>query len=336
MASFTRIILATFVFGGLQISSIIQAQVGQPIIDGVAAIVNDKVITFSEVKKQNDPTERTLRETYAGQDLVNRVKESRLSTLKNLVERELIIQDFNKKQFFIPESIIEERLKEVVQTQFDGDRTAFTRTIQANGVSLEQYKGELKDNMIVGAMRGRNVTTAVIVSPFKIERYYQENIREFMQEEEVKLSIIYLRKGLFKEKRVNAKGVEELYDPAEAITQEILFKLDTGADFSELARSYSEGKNRDQGGDWGWTTKKDLREEIVKAAAGLQPGQISRLVVTDDGYYIVRLEDTRRSRVVSMNEVRNNIEATLIKQERLRLQQEWIDGLRSKAFIKMF
>lgn len=308
----------------------------QPIIDGVAAIVNDKVITFSEVKKQVDSVERTLRETYSGQELINRVKEARLSALKSLIEKELIIQDFNKKGFFIPENIIEDRLKEVIQTQFDGDRTAFIRTIQANGLSMDQYKQELRENMVVGAMRSKNVSNAVIVSPYKIEQYYQDNVREFTQEEQVKLSIILMRKGLFKEKRTNEKGEEELYDPAEAMAKEILFKLDTGADFGELARSYSEGKNRENGGDWGWVSNKDLRAEIAQASASLQPGQVSRIITTEDGYYLVRLEETRRTRVQPMVEVRADIERTLIQQDRQRVQQEWLDSLRSKAFIKMF
>ena len=248
MAFLSRLVLA---FGLFLPLFPLQAQQPGSIIDGVAAIVNDKVITFSEVKKLCDGTERSLRDTYSGPELASHVREARRSTLKSLIEKELIIQDFNKKQFFIPESVVDDRLKETIQSQFDGDRTAFTRTMQANGVSLEQYKDELRNNMIVGAMRDHNVSKAVIISPFKIEKYYQENVAEFTQEEQIKISIILLRKPLFLEKRKNADGVEEEYDPAAAVAKEILFKLDAGADFAEMARAYSEGKNRETGGDWG-------------------------------------------------------------------------------------
>ena len=65
-------------------------------VDGIAAIVNDKVITFSEVKKQVEPTERLLRDSYTGQELIDKVKEARLNSLRALVERQLIVQNFNK------------------------------------------------------------------------------------------------------------------------------------------------------------------------------------------------------------------------------------------------
>jgi parvulin-like peptidyl-prolyl isomerase len=334
MAACTRITLAVGVI--LTLTPILSPAQSDSMVDGVAAIVNDKVITFNEVRKQVDSVENTLRQTYDGQELRNRIKEARLNALKSLIEKELIIQDFNKKGFFLPETYIDDRLKEVIQTSFDGDRTAFTRTIQANGISLEQYKSDLRDNIIVQQMRFQNVSRAVIISPYKIERYYQDNLKEFTQEEQIKLSIIFLRKALFKEKRKNDKGEEEEYDPAEEEAKEILFKLNAGTDFSELAKAYSEGKNRETGGDWGWVTKKDLRPEIIDAASHLQPGQNTGVVTTDDGYYIVRLEDSRRARIQPMNEIRADIERNLIQQDRQQIQQEWLDGLRAKAYIKMF
>ncbi len=304
--------------------------------DGVAAIVNDKVITISEAKKRIESLVRSIEESTEGAERKKRVREARLNALKSLIDKELIIQDFNKKQFFIPQSFIDDRLKDVVRSQFDGDRTAFTKTIQADGISLQQYKEDLKETMIVQAMRDHNVTRAVIISPFKIEKYYQENVKEFTQEEQVRVSIIFLRKNLEKEKRKNEKGEEIEYDPAEDRAKEILLRLDSGADFAELARAESVGEYREKGGDWGWVNRNGFAPELVQEISKLQPGQISRIVTTEDGYYIIRLDDTHRARVQPMNEVRDQIERTLIQQERERIQQDWLDGLRTKAYIKMF
>jgi peptidyl-prolyl cis-trans isomerase SurA len=306
------------------------------IVDGIAAIVNDKVITFSEVKKRVDQTERLLKETYNGPELVDKVKEARLKALNAEIERQLIIQDFFKQGYFVPENIVEDRLKDVISSQFDGDRSAFIKTLLANGISLENYRTELREQIVVQYMRQKNVTTAVIVSPYRIEQYYQENIKQFVQEEQIELRLIFLRKSVFKETRTNAKGEKEEYDPQEEIMKELLSKLDGGASFAELARSYSEGPKREDGGNFGWLTRDTLRGEIRDAAFALKPGQYSRIIATDDGYYILRVEDRRQAAVQPMADVRAQIEKTLIQEERQRLQQEWIDSLRSKAFIKMF
>jgi peptidyl-prolyl cis-trans isomerase SurA len=313
-----------------------RADVQAQIIDGVAAVVNDKVITFSEVKRLVDPTEAQLREMHNGLELMEKVKEARLTTLKALVERELIIQDFDKQGFFIPENVIEDQLQHVIKTQYGGDRNALIRTLQANGVPLANFKQELRDQMIVQAMRGKNVASAVIVSPFKIEQYYQDNIKQFTRQPEVKLKLLFLRRALFKEARTDEKGSTEEVEPQFALIQELHRKIETGVDFSELARTYSEGAQREKGGDWGWVAANALREDLSKVAFNLKPGQLSEIISTEDGYYLLMVEDKRGKSVIPLNEVRDQIEQTLLQEERAHLQQEWIDGLRSRAFIKMF
>ncbi|SDT99819.1 peptidyl-prolyl cis-trans isomerase SurA/foldase protein PrsA [Verrucomicrobium sp. GAS474] len=329
MASFLRLTGlsgAFFVFASLFSALFLSASLPlrAQMADGIIAIVNDSVIPFSEVQKQVDDTERSLRETYDGPVLVEKIKEARLNTLRALIERELIIQDAKEQGLFIPDSFIEARIKAMIQNQYEGDRTAFIRTIQSNGMSLSEVKKNFRDNAAIGYMRRHNIPDNIVVSPYRVEQYYQDNVAQFTQEEQAKVSIIFLRKATDPARADQVKGLAD----------EILLKLDSGADFAEIARSYSEGPRRADGGDLGWVRRGDLRAELVKVAFGLQPGQTSRVVPSDDGFYIVRVEDTKRPRVSSMTEVRASIERTLLQEERQRLQQKWIDGLRGKAFIK--
>jgi parvulin-like peptidyl-prolyl isomerase len=309
---------------------------GQAEVDGVAAVVNESVITFSQVRKEVDPIEEQYRQIYTGVQLVDKIREARLNALKALIERELIIQDFKSKGAFIPDSFVEERVQKIVQTQYDGDRSALIKTLQANGISMANFREELKNQSIVGYMRNKNVQSAVIVSPYKIEQYYQENVRQFVQPDQAKIRVIYMKKGLFKEKRINDKGVEEEFDPKEVQIEEILQKVETGSDFAGLAKAYSEGPQRSNGGDMGWVNDSTLRRELAKVVFKLRPGEISKVVEVPDGYYIVTVEEIRKATVIPLADVRKQIEDTLLQEERQRLQQEWLNGLRAKAFIKMF
>src|SRR6202011_4527856 len=92
------------------------------VIDGVAAVVNGDVITFSQVQEVSGPRERTLREQYTGQELVEKVKEARLAALNDLIDRQLIIEEFKKKQFTIPEYVIEDQVQNTIREEFAGDR----------------------------------------------------------------------------------------------------------------------------------------------------------------------------------------------------------------------
>src|SRR6202521_2880016 len=100
-------------------------------IDGVEAVVNGDVITFSQVQEVSGPRERTLREQSTGQELIEKIKEARLAALSDLIDRQLILQEFKKKQFNIPEYVIDDQVQNLIKDEFAGDRQAFVRTLNA-------------------------------------------------------------------------------------------------------------------------------------------------------------------------------------------------------------
>ena len=313
---------------------------GQVLADGIAAVVNDKVITYVQINQQVADTEKLLRQNLQGEELFQRVKEAKLNVLRALIERELIIQDFKTQGGFIPETYTTERINDIIRTEYGGDRVAFIKTLYERGVTMQKFKDEIQDNAIVGYMRNKNVIQTVLVSPYQIEQYYQQNMRLYQQDEKIKVRTIVLRKSLFPSQKTDADGKQVTYDPQEEIAKEILYKLDTGSDFAELAKSYSEAGNKDDGGELGWVTQNGrtaIRSDLWDAIAKLQPGQHTDVITTADGfYYIVEVEDREKSAMMPLEDVRAQIEQTVINEESQVRQQQWLDSLRAKAFIKMF
>ncbi len=320
--------------------SLVPAARGQLLADGIAAVVNDKVITYVQINQQVAETEKLLRENLQGEELFQRVKEAKLNVLKALIDRELIIQDFKTQGGFIPDTYTTERINDIIRTEYGGDRVAFIKTLYERGVTMQKYKDEIQDNAIVGYMRNRNVVQTVLVSPYQIEQYYQQNLRLFQQDEQIKVSTIVLRKSLFPSQKTGPDGKQITYDPQEEIAKEILYKLDTGADFADLAKSYSEASNKDDGGELGWVTqngKTAIRADLWDPISKLQPGQHTDVIATSDGfYYIVQVEDRKKSAMTPLEDVRAQIEQTVINEQSQVRQQQWLDSLRAKAFIKMF
>jgi parvulin-like peptidyl-prolyl isomerase len=311
----------------------------QMLADGIAAVVNDKVITYVQINEQAAESIKTLNQNFQGEILFERVREAKLNVLRALIERELIIQDFKKAGGFIPETYTNEQINNIIRQEYGGDRVAFIKTLYERGVTMQKYRDEIQDNAIVGYMRNKNIVQTVLISPYQIEQYYQQNLRLFQQDEQVKVATIVLRKALFpSQKTVDGKQVN--YDPQEEIAHEILYKLDTGSDFAELAKSYSEGSNKDDGGELGWVTqtgKTAIRADLWPAIAKLQPGQHTDVIPTSDGfYYILLIEDRKKSAVTPLEDVRAQIEQTVINEESQLRQQQWLDSLRAKSFIKMF
>ena len=301
------------------------------VLDGVAAIVNKDVITISQVRELIGSRERSLRDVYSGTDLANKVKEMRLAALKDLVDRQLIIQEFRKMQekgANIPDYVVDDRVQTIIREEFGNDRAAFVRTLQAQGYSVTRFKEIEKEKIVVQAMRQAKINEDFVISPNQIQAFYNKNKASYALPEQVKLRMIVLREG----KATDVPGSENKSQTADEIRQ----KLVSGAEFPRMAEMYSEDEGtRDSGGDWGWVERNTLNEQLSSVAFSLRPGQVSPVVKLADSYYIILVEAKKNASVKPMPEVRDEIEKNLIQQERMKVQQRWIDTLRAKAYIKI-
>ena len=171
------------------------------IVDGVAAIVNDKVITYSEVRDYVQPVVQQLRRTYSGNELVEKVRTAQMDALNNLIDRDLIIQEFNQKGYNFPATVIDGQLNDVIANDFGGDRSTFIKTLQAQRMTLAQYRDQLRDRIIVQAMRNRKTQQEVVASPYKIEKYYQEHLDDYKVGDQIKLRMIFIKKAPMEEVR---------------------------------------------------------------------------------------------------------------------------------------
>ena len=298
---------------------------GQEVLDGIAAVVNEDVITFSQVRELVGPAETQARRELRGEALPAKIKEIRLKAINDLIDRQLILQEFYKNKFNIPDHYIEDRVGTIVREEFGGDRSAFVRTLQAQGYTLEKFKNMEREKMIVQAMRNQNVKSNDIIIPEpRIQEYYQKNRGEFSEDDQIKLRMIAIRRA------------EDGSDSRRAMVQEIRSKIVEGAEFQDLARMYSDDSTQDQGGDWGWVSRRTLNETLSKVAFALKPGQVSEIIELGNSYYLLLVEAKKNATVKPLSQLRDNIQAKLIQEERHKREDEWISRLRKKAYIKMF
>jgi parvulin-like peptidyl-prolyl isomerase len=165
------------------------------IVDGVAAIVNDKVITYSEVRGFVQPVAQQLRRNFSGQDLVDQVRKAEMDALDQLIERALIIQEFKEKGYKIPETAIEQQINDIISSDYGGNRAAFVKTLEAENLTLSQYRDQVRERVIIQAMRSHKTQQTIVVSPYKMEKYYDENLDQYKVGEQIKLRMIFIKRG---------------------------------------------------------------------------------------------------------------------------------------------
>lgn len=293
--------------------------------DGIAALVNDDVITFSDVQNSLGDTEQELAQSYRGNELADKIRDTRKDALDQLIERRLIIQDFKKRGGTIPQNVIEDEIQVIIDEHYGKDRSLFIKTLEALGLSLETFKDRISDKVIVRYMQAKEISgEQIIISPYKIEQYYKTHLKDFSEGEKVKLRMIYIKKVAGEEK------------DQKKMAHEILSKLNTGGDFATLASIYSEDSKNDEGGDYGFIGRDTLRKELTDVAFTMKVGHTSPVIETDDGFYIMQVMEKKDEKTASLADARDLIERLLITEERKRLQEDWIRKLRRRAYIRTY
>jgi len=310
--------LAVFV---VAVSIGLSAFAEEQVLDGIAAVVNGEVITFSQVRELVVTREMALRETLRGQALEDKIKETRLAAINDLIDRQLVLQEFQKNKFNIPEYAIDDHVNSIIREQFKGDRLAFIRTLQAQGYTLQRFRKVETDKMIVQAMRQRAVKTDPILSPTKVQRFYDAHRAEYSTPEQVKLRMIVLPKDS---------------SDAKNVMQEIRTKVTGGADFAKMAQMYSEDSSKETGGDWGWIERTTLNESLSGPAFSLKAGHLSKVLEVGNNYYLLFVEARKTAETKPLETVRDDTEKKVLQGERQEAQEKWIKNLRAKAYIRIF
>ena len=293
--------------------------------DGIKAIVNDTVITYAQVEEFTAPAEEVLRREYAAQPDVfqQKLAEALDNSLELLVERQLILHEFEIKYNKLPDSVVDELVQDRIREQF-GDRVTAMKSLQAQGMTYAQFREDVRNQYIESELRRMNISRELVISPYKVETYYLAHQDDFKVEDEIKLRMIVL----------NKKSDDDTNTLA--LAREILSQIKGGAAFSEMASVYSQGSQQKQGGDWGWVERSVLRKELAEVAFTLKPGQVSDVIETPEACYLMLVEQSRPARVRPLTDVRSEIEKNLRTQEQARLQKQWIDSLKKNTFIRIF
>ena len=295
------------------------------VADGIKAVVSEHAITYAEVEDYTRPAVEALRRQYASQPDVfqEKLNAALNDSLEQLVERQLILKSFDTEGYKLPESVVDQFVQERIHERY-GDRITLMKTLQAQGMTFEQFRKQLREQYIESALRSQNVSREIVISPYKVETYYQAHQDEFKIEDQVKLRMIVLTKT----------GADDTNTVK--LAREIQAKVKDGTSFTEMAGVYSQGSQQHQGGDWGWVEPAKLRPELAVAAAPLKVGETSDPIDTSDSIYLMFVEDRKPAHAKPLADVRAEIEKTLRAQQQAQLQKQWIDGLKKKTFIRYF
>ena len=354
---------------------IILPPAGAQVVNGIRAIVHDSIITSDDVERATEQTAAVLRSQLRNQpsQLQKKMDEARQENLEKLLTRKLILHEFNTAGYTLPESVIDEIVSERIQERFGRDRVTLTKSLHAQGLTIERFRQQVRDQFVVDALRQKNVSAPIIISPHKVESYYLAHREEYKVEDEVKVRILVL-----------TKSNDPTSPDPQKLAEEILTKLKDGATFTEMVTVYSQEARSTQEGKWYERNQltKGLADIVFNLEAGQHSGVLSRTAGEDywvcqyeNGrpilarhygvdsttrkenmveelklepgsdlsklpaareFFLILVEDKRAAHYKSLGEIRELIEKTLKDEEQNRLEKQWVERLKKKTFVRYF
>ena len=311
----------TSLFALIGLATILSLAAGQ-VVEEIVAVVNEDVITLSDYKGQYDSTVQQLRAAFQGEEYEKQLALLKKEMLNMMITDLLLMQQAKEKNLNVGEQLkgAVENIKKENNIASDDD---LKRVLSQQGVDYEQWLRNLEENMLKQGLIYSEVDRSIVLDDSEIVGYYKLHPQEFTEPEEYKIRAVYLS--------TEGKAAAAL----EEMKNEISGKLKAGEPFNVLAKDYSDGPAKETEGDLGTFKKGELDKALEQAVSKLKAGETSGWVETKNGWYLLKLEEKKDSRLMTFEEVKKNVEERLFTQKREKKLEEYLKGLREGSYIKI-
>jgi len=285
----------------------------------VIAEVNGEKITQSQlderinlIKGHLEMQNNVKLDPEQDKEIMENIKES---AYQNLISITLMEQEAKKQGVTVDDQAIDSQLEQFKQLLNQVEPDGFNNYLQALNINEEQLWNQLKSEELFAAMQKR-VVGDISISDAEIEKYYADNIDQFTNPGGIRIYHIVVE--------------------TEEKANEVLYKLQQGENFADLARQYSMDGTKSTGGDLGVVNEQtNFVEEFKKAALALKPGEITpQPVKTEYGFHIIKAGDRQEPRVSPLSDVASTIKSQLEMEKQEELFNQFIDSLINNADIK--
>ncbi|MEE8359620.1 MAG: peptidylprolyl isomerase [Candidatus Omnitrophota bacterium] len=294
------------------------------ILDRIVAVVNDEVITQSEIDSLLYPLYMQFSQIYkTDKEIYENLDKSRLDILRQLIHDKLILSEAKKLEVTVWDSEINERIK-MIKEDLKAKGASFEDLLRDQKMTLGELRKKYKEMLMIEKTIDREVRRGVNIQPSEVNNYYTENIADYTQTERVAVYGILIK-------------TESVRTPLESLelAEDVHTGAIKGADFNELVANYSEGSHRDEGGDFGYVRRGQLLKEIEDKIFALKNGEISDILETPLGYYIFKVYDRQDEKRVPLEDVYEKVQMAIYRTKMQEKFEDWLESLKSNAYISI-
>jgi len=261
-------------------------------------------------------------------------------TISGKIVETLVLAEANNRLTDQQKERIEEELEtrlEKLVAETGGSRKKLESVLVQRGTDLESVIKEERNALISQVFLQERFFPAITVTRTMLWDYYRANQQEFTTPAKVQMQVIAAPYDKFADDgsaRTISQDHRAATDKAREIIDQAAEALKTGQRFEEVAKRLSRGIKADSGGIWPMMAAGSFRERAVEEAAfALNEGQVSEVIKTDSGFYIVKAKRVIEGQVVSFPDAQEQIDKKLRQEQVRKLEQTYFQRLSERAYI---
>ena len=290
-----------------------------------AAMVNGQIIPL---KSYNGQVQAIIQQ-YANQG-VNfqdaQLADLKIKVLENLIDQELLYQDANSKGLTISDDAVNAQI-DAVKSQFP-DEATFKKELAAQGMTEEEIRSDISKTLLVEDYITTKYGPTIKIAGAETLKFYQDNGQYFTKPEQVRASHILIKVEPDAEDAVKKDALERI--------NAIKARIGGGEEFSDLARTLSEGPSNVNGGDLGAFGRGQMVKSFEDAVFTMNVGNVSDVVETQFGYHLIKLTAKEAESTVPMEEVEAQIVDHLTQVKMAEKINEFIATIKPGAIIERY
>ena len=301
--------------------------------------VNDRVITVEEIlhKLRGDLSELGAKSTenifrHRAQEMIGKKVRNEIGELLVLAEASKRLTESQNKWI---DNEVDQTRRELL-AEAGGSRSRLDAMLGREGTNLDKLLQEHRQQLQIKTYLRTKFISAVTVNRRMLWNYYQRHLSEFSSPKQVQMQIIAVPFAAFLPAGAAATKLERSAAAKQAgqQIQQAAKAIASGEEFGEVAKRLSRGIKANRGGVWPMMAAGSFREtKVEQVAFELAQGQVSDVIETNTGYYIVKAKAIQPGQVVSFEQAQVKIDDILRQRQYAKLTNEYFDRLLEDATI---
>ena len=300
------------------------------VVEEIIARVNNQIVTRAEYLRSKEQ----LKQEAQQQDPANADKivgERDKDVLRDLIDQQLLL-DKGKDLGITADTELIKRLDEMRKDMHMDSMEDLEKAATSQGISYEDFKQNLKNQIITQQVISREVGSRMNVSKEELQQFYDEHKSQMEQPEQIRLSELLIAGK--KDKAPPADEQQELA-AARAKADDLLGQIRKGVAFDEIAKKNSDGPTAAQGGDLGYFKRATLAKELEDKTFAMKPGEVSAVIQTKQGFVILKVTEHQQAGVPPLSAIEPKVQEAIYMQKLQPALRAYLQKLREDAYIKV-